>query len=87
MQHLRGMHSASVVSWAVQNTSDYFRIENLGPEKLRCGFCQEVSGSWEERADHVANHFEEGMDLSLWNSPLLELPIARESTEEQMAID
>ncbi len=87
VQHLRGMHSASVVSWAVQNTSDYFRIESLSPEKLRCGFCQEVSSSWEERADHVANHFEEGMDLSLWNSPLLELPIARESTEELMAID
>jgi hypothetical protein len=87
LQHLRGMHNASVDCWAVQNPSHFFREENPSVELLMCGFCDHISASWNERADHVGNHFDEGMDLSSWSLPLAPVPITRTPTEEQMATD
>jgi hypothetical protein len=31
-----------------------------------CGFCAKLLGSWEERCDHVAQHFEDGASKSDW---------------------
>jgi hypothetical protein len=36
------------------------------PAALWCGFCQLVLGSTTIRMDHVAQHFRQGLDMTLW---------------------
>ncbi|OQE34823.1 hypothetical protein PENCOP_c015G00305 [Penicillium coprophilum] len=59
-QHLRSVHNveyhSSLDKWCESTTS--FRS--------RCGFCNSNFETWEERVDHVAEHFKEGADMSQW---------------------
>ncbi|PMD40538.1 hypothetical protein L207DRAFT_582728 [Hyaloscypha variabilis F] len=36
----------------------------------QCGFCGVTFMTWHERMDHIASHFEDGLDMSSWKSPL-----------------
>lgn len=34
--------------------------------KSKCGFCQIIMNSWEERADHIAAHYRSGLTMDQW---------------------
>lgn len=34
--------------------------------RSKCGFCQKYTESWEERTDHLAQHFRSGMTMEHW---------------------
>lgn len=70
-QHLRIMHNCELLpemeSW--KSTAAYI--------KSRCGFCQSRFNTWQERVDHLAAHFKEGMQMTSWKGCRgLEPPVA-----------
>lgn len=61
VQHLRLVHNLETLplidDWKIQ-----------GPTVTsRCGFCDQRLESWDERADHLTNHFRQGMTMSDWH--------------------
>lgn len=61
VQHLRLVHNLETLplidDWKIQ-----------GPiVTSRCGFCDQRLESWDERADHLTNHFRQGMTMSDWH--------------------
>ncbi|PLB44244.1 hypothetical protein P170DRAFT_513460 [Aspergillus steynii IBT 23096] len=59
-QHLRLMHD-------VQKCPFLDRWRDSTPEiHSRCGFCNSDFKTWEERVDHVAEHFKKRADMSQW---------------------
>lgn len=60
VQHLRLVHSLEILPMI-----DDWKI--AGPTTTsRCGFCDQRLQSWDERADHLTNHFRQGMTMSDW---------------------
>ena len=62
VQHLRQYHgvemdSSIIDAWATGEPID---------QSWKCGFCGEMLPSWEIRAKHIAKHFREGYDMTLW---------------------
>ncbi|KAJ6129473.1 hypothetical protein N7512_002253 [Penicillium capsulatum] len=59
-QHLRLMH----------NVKDHRFLDRWRDVTLelhsRCGFCNSSFKTWEERMDHLAEHFKQGADMSQW---------------------
>lgn len=37
----------------------------------QCGFCGAFFNTWDERIDHIAGHFQAGLDMSSWRLPFL----------------
>ena len=62
-QHLLQVHGVSQMTEFVSAT--WVRPVNR-QEIFVCGFCSIALHDWGERSDHVANHFEEGMPILLW---------------------
>jgi hypothetical protein len=44
-----------------------------------CGFCDVLLTSWNDRAEHIGNHFLEGKDMSTWDPLLLPHPLDKET--------
>ncbi|KAJ5370264.1 uncharacterized protein N7496_006356 [Penicillium cataractarum] len=60
VQHLRLVHSLETLP-----VIDDWKIQ--GPAiTSRCGFCDQRLENWDERADHLTNHFRQGMTMSDW---------------------
>lgn len=59
-QHLRLMHNVQDDRFL-----DRWRV-SLPNLHSRCGFCNSNFTTWEERADHLAEHFKSGADMSQW---------------------
>lgn len=59
-QHLRLVHNAHYDS--------HMDIWRVSTRRLlsRCGFCDLNFTTWEERVDHVAEHFKHGADMGQW---------------------
>lgn len=59
-QHLRLVHNveyhASLDNWRASTPAI----------RSRCGFCTSNFETWEERVDHVAEHFKKGADITQW---------------------
>ncbi|KAF4628475.1 hypothetical protein G7Y89_g9674 [Cudoniella acicularis] len=51
--------------------------------RSRCGFCGEDLESWEMRLSHIAEHFENGWEMSSWNEKLAEELSDEEEEEEE----
>jgi hypothetical protein len=45
-----------------------FNVESDWPRE--CGFCGATFETWDLRKHHVANHFQQGMDISSWKLPI-----------------
>ncbi|KAH8422395.1 homeobox domain-containing protein [Aspergillus melleus] len=59
-QHLRLTHDVSYHP----SMDDW---QELTPRLIsRCGFCDANFETWEERVEHIANHFKEGADMNQW---------------------
>ncbi|PYI30965.1 hypothetical protein BP00DRAFT_397165 [Aspergillus indologenus CBS 114.80] len=60
VQHLRRTHHLETLpqidDWKVQGP----------PVTSRCGFCDQRLSSWEERVDHLGNHFRGGSTMDDW---------------------
>ncbi|KAM5371276.1 hypothetical protein ACJZ2D_008077 [Fusarium nematophilum] len=60
-QHLRLFHDVGFEEWAMQG----WRVTT--PDiRSRCGFCGRSMSTWEERADHISNHFKLGKTMADW---------------------
>lgn len=59
-QHLRLIHNA--------NYNSHMDTWRVSTRQLlsRCGFCDSNFTTWEERVDHVAEHFKNGADMGQW---------------------
>ncbi|KAI8666421.1 hypothetical protein NCS57_00866700 [Fusarium keratoplasticum] len=70
-QHLRLFHSVSYSEWSMEQ----WRVPT--PDiRSRCGFCHRTMTTWEERADHLANHFKLGKTMADWDGDWgFDLPI------------
>lgn len=69
LQHIRQVHQEDPAN--IKDTVDHWckpaPPPALGSETLRCGFCQRDCPTWKDRVDHVAQHFQDGLDISQWN--------------------
>lgn len=63
VQHLRQYHGVEMNSSVV----DAWATEEPVNQIWRCGFGGEMLSSWEIRAKHIAKHFRQGYDTSLWS--------------------
>ncbi|KAL6244988.1 hypothetical protein RBB50_007763 [Rhinocladiella similis] len=61
-QHLKLMHNAKVHSHMDSWKSTTNEI------KSACGFCPSKFTTWQQRADHLAAHFRNGADMSMWTN-------------------
>lgn len=62
-QHIKNFHSCSVRKDLVDQWA-HEPVDN--PLSWACGFCNASSMTWDDRAKHIANHFREGKDMSMW---------------------
>lgn len=62
-QHLTQVHGLHSMSKSILLKWKFQVNQNL---RFTCGFCGSFLDSWDERAHHVASHFENGKDLSSW---------------------
>ena len=62
-QHLMQVHGLHTMSKFMVTDWKFQVNQNL---RFICGFCGCCLDSWDERAHHVASHFETGKDLSSW---------------------
>lgn len=62
-QHLVQVHGLQAMSKFIVAKWKFQVNQNL---RFTCGFCGSCLDSWDERAHHVASHFENGKDLSSW---------------------
>ncbi|KAE9367635.1 hypothetical protein N431DRAFT_348591 [Stipitochalara longipes BDJ] len=65
--HLRTQHRI-VINTSPIAASGRFTIDCQWPRQ--CGFCRVTFMAWDERMDHIARHFEDGLDMSSWKLPL-----------------
>jgi Homeobox KN domain len=62
-QHLVQVHS---VERTTANVATNWRRQVNRDRVYVCGFCGESCEDWNKRVDHIAGHFEAGLDISLW---------------------
>jgi len=62
VQHLRLVHGAKFAQWSMARWM--LPMPNI---KSRCGFCSISLGTWEERTDHIAEHFKSGATMAKWH--------------------
>ncbi|KAL6710885.1 hypothetical protein ACN47E_006760 [Coniothyrium glycines] len=60
VQHLRLVHRLDTLP-----VVDDWKME-AAPVTSRCGFCNARLNTWDERIDHIAAHFREGMTMADW---------------------
>ena len=59
-QHLKLSHGTKFDPWMEAWKSTTTEI------KSKCGFCPQISLTWQQRADHLAAHFRNGSDMREW---------------------
>lgn len=62
VQHLRLLHGGCPFSPSMEAWKD-----TEGEFHSRCGFCDNLLTSWDERVDHLADHFRDGAQISDWH--------------------
>ncbi|OBS23041.1 hypothetical protein FPOA_09359 [Fusarium poae] len=60
-QHLRLVHGLEFRKWPMEDWR--FKLEDI---ISRCGFCDANMTTWSERANHLAEHFKDGMTMADW---------------------
>lgn len=60
-QHLQLVHNVKFDKWSMSS----WRIP-MSSIKTRCGFCGLKMQMWEERVDHLAGHFKQGLTMASW---------------------
>jgi Myb-like DNA-binding domain len=65
IQHLRGEHGLTYTNLHISNWA--YSIDSRWPRQ--CGFCDTEFTTWDQRMRHIAEHFEEGRDMSDWKWP------------------
>ena len=66
VQHIKNFHGAAV-SDAVLKAWEFPHPVNSSL-LFPCGFCDKKNMSWDDRASHIARHFRDGLNVSLWQS-------------------
>ncbi|KAF6824814.1 homeobox and c2h2 transcription factor [Colletotrichum musicola] len=61
-QHLKLVHDSKFLKWPM---NDWKRENSM--VRSRCGFCGLIMGSWNDRADHLAEHFKDGKTMQEWH--------------------
>lgn len=71
-QHLRLVHKSGLLDWSIKD----WRIPT--PQiRSRCGFCGVALDCWNDRVDHLADHFKMGKTMADWTGDWgFEIPIS-----------
>ncbi|KAK2731388.1 C2H2 type zinc finger containing protein [Colletotrichum kahawae] len=78
-QHLRLVHDAPGVGWVIEGW------KTATPEiRSRCGFCEQLLPTWEDRIDHLADHFKSGKTMASWTGDWGFEPSVMETVEHFM---
>ncbi|CAI0647690.1 unnamed protein product [Colletotrichum noveboracense] len=78
-QHLRLVHDAPGVGWVIEGW------KTATPEiRSRCGFCEQLLPTWEDRVDHLADHFKSGKTMASWTGDWGFEPSVMETVEHFM---
>ncbi len=98
IEHSSGkMLSASIFDWFIANKSSALlrslpnglRLDDWAEDvdgteyDLRCHFCGYLNGSWDERAKHIAVHFEAGWAIDQWMPPHRDRPESSSNSRQQ----
>ncbi|KAF2846724.1 hypothetical protein T440DRAFT_501592 [Plenodomus tracheiphilus IPT5] len=62
VQHLRLVHGAKFAQWSMAHW-----MLPMPDIRSRCGFCSIIMNTWEERTDHLADHFKAGATMANWH--------------------
>ncbi|KAH9861712.1 hypothetical protein J1614_011465 [Plenodomus biglobosus] len=62
VQHLRLVHGAKFAQWSMAHW-----MLPMPDIRSRCGFCSITMSTWEERTDHLADHFKAGATMANWH--------------------
>ena len=67
VQHLEGVHNAraGITSALIDELTEGI---SCVPYDLTCHFCEHESATWQDRASHIAAHFESGMTMADWKA-------------------
>ena len=60
-QHLQLVHNVKFDKWSMSS----WRVPTSNI-KSRCGFCGINMDTWENRVDHLAGHFKQGLTMASW---------------------
>lgn len=68
VQHLEGVHNAraGITSALIDELTEGI---SCVPYDLACHFCEHKCATWQDRASHIAAHFESGMTMADWKAP------------------
>ncbi|MCJ1355603.1 MAG: hypothetical protein MMC33_005595 [Icmadophila ericetorum] len=66
VQHVKLKHNAHVKKSLIDRWARTLR--SLEQSKWPCGFCHETVQGWISRSQHIAKHFEAGLDMTSWSS-------------------
>jgi hypothetical protein len=62
-EHLKRVHNTGL--WR-DSFETWLRKDDRLPGHSRCGFCTATFGSWQDRNNHIARHFEAGFLMEHW---------------------
>lgn len=60
-QHLRLVHGAGFVAWSMNP----WRV-SISQIRSRCGLCNSSINTWQDRVNHLADHFKMGHTMASW---------------------
>jgi hypothetical protein len=72
--HLKRQHGLAGI--AAEQSTWAFDVQGDWPSE--CGFCGDQFSSWQDRINHIAAHFREGVDISSWRLPFGKLKALRD---------
>jgi len=65
-QHLRGFHKCAAVQ--PEMLSEWKKVTEQTKMEWTCGICDTSFNRWSDRLKHVGNHWDDGLDISHWNT-------------------
>ncbi|KAI9831908.1 MAG: hypothetical protein M1819_004630 [Sarea resinae] len=82
--HLRSQHMIDSAA-KIKEECQLRRIGRNCQDRFWCGFCEDIiplrgrsREAWDERADHICNHFNEGLRMVRW------VPVYRDSSKDEL---
>jgi hypothetical protein len=69
-EHFRGKHATLLDQEGISIWS--YNIDSNWPRQ--CGFCGTILHSWDERVEHLIDHFKKGCRISSWKLPFVAEP-------------
>src|SRR6266511_1581246 len=73
-QHVHQVHCRNARRNQIFDLQDWSYELPRDTYNLTCGFCGFRNKTWNDRATHISQHFEEGLDMSAWRTSFPQAP-------------